>query len=588
MQERNVGKILGLFITIIGILLVIFLSIPMEIQGENLVVDDSGGKDYERIQDALDNATEGDVILVENGIYTENIMVNSSVTIIGNGPSRSIIQGSGGGDVIQITADRVIVQGFNIAGNVEQGAFTGIKVEADNVTILENQIWDHHIGICLDNADHNVLSNNSIIHNEIGILLTNGSLWDTANYNTIQDNTMSGIDCSGNDGIGINATNNRWGNFSGPYHPDANPNGEGDNVTGPVIFDPWVGKVENEAPVAFIDSITPEIALKGEMVTVRGHAVDDGEILEYSWRSSRDGIFATTATFTLVSLTQGNHTIYFCVKDDHGIWSNEAFRLIQIHERPQVEILSISPNPAIVGMPVTISGSATDDGFIINYAWRSHIDGELKVQQAEFTTSSFSLGHHIIYFKALDNNGIWSEEVSIAIDIIEPEEEKDDIESLEAYLCFGIIMLFVFLLLLAIIPASQKPEDAEEEKGEDGEEDEEVYTDEEDRKPGEGKELAGENEEGDGEYKDRERVRKEEGDEYIDEDDDGEGDGDEMKEEDEEEGGEEEIDNERYDEYPDEPPPPPPQSEDDIPPLPPPSWAIDNKGTDPNEIPPEY
>jgi len=75
---------------------------------------------------------------------------------------------------------------------------------------------------------------------------------------------------------------------------------------------------ENTAPVATIDSISPNPALADALITFTGHGDDlGGAILGYSWDSSIDGHLGDSATFTTSSpLSPGNHTIYFTVVDD--------------------------------------------------------------------------------------------------------------------------------------------------------------------------------------------------------------------------------------------------------------------------------
>ena len=48
-------------------------------------VDDSGGADFENIQDAVDAAEDGDTIRVWEGVYEEELVIDKRLTLIGNG-----------------------------------------------------------------------------------------------------------------------------------------------------------------------------------------------------------------------------------------------------------------------------------------------------------------------------------------------------------------------------------------------------------------------------------------------------------------------------------------------------------------------
>ncbi len=55
----------------------------------------------------------------------------------------------------------------------------------------------------------------------------------------------------------ILAENNNWGSASGPYHETLNPSGQGEKLYGLVDFDPWIGKVEEDAsPAQYYARIT--------------------------------------------------------------------------------------------------------------------------------------------------------------------------------------------------------------------------------------------------------------------------------------------------------------------------------------------
>ena len=61
----------------------------------------------------------------------------------------------------------------------------------------------------------------------------------TIHYNDIFDNIGYSVQNTDST-ITIDATNNWWGDATGPYHPTANPGGMGDSVSDYVDFDPWL------------------------------------------------------------------------------------------------------------------------------------------------------------------------------------------------------------------------------------------------------------------------------------------------------------------------------------------------------------
>ncbi len=90
--------------------------------------------------------------------------------------------------------------------------------------------------------------------------------------------------------------------------------------------------LENQPPMAFIDSITPNPAVEGESVSFVGHGLDsDGNIAAYKWRSSIDGVVGSAASFDTSTLSVGTHTIYFSVKDKSGTWSEEVTATVTVN-----------------------------------------------------------------------------------------------------------------------------------------------------------------------------------------------------------------------------------------------------------------
>ena len=95
-------------------------------------VDDDGGADYEKIQDAIDASQDGDTIRVWEGTYYEIIRVHRTVTLIGNGSVGTVIDGQGVDYVVNITADRVNMSGFMVTGGGSHWMWAGISIVSSN------------------------------------------------------------------------------------------------------------------------------------------------------------------------------------------------------------------------------------------------------------------------------------------------------------------------------------------------------------------------------------------------------------------------------------------------------------------------
>ena len=83
-------------------------------------VDDGGGANFTNIQDAVDNATAGDTIIVRDGTYTENVVVGKELTIRSeNGYAKTLVRAARTfKHVFSVTADNATIQGFTVTGAV--------------------------------------------------------------------------------------------------------------------------------------------------------------------------------------------------------------------------------------------------------------------------------------------------------------------------------------------------------------------------------------------------------------------------------------------------------------------------------------
>jgi len=155
--------------------------------GEIIYVDDDNTEGpwngtieypYQYIQDGIDNAFEYDTVFVYNGTYYENIIVNNSITLIGEDKDTTIIDGVNGGHgdhVVSLKKSFIKIKGFSII-NGEQSWTRGIELEGHtlmNISISDCIVRDNGGGICF-----------------YGVYASNCSITNCIIYN----NTMYSID----------------------------------------------------------------------------------------------------------------------------------------------------------------------------------------------------------------------------------------------------------------------------------------------------------------------------------------------------------------------------------------------------------
>ena len=133
--------------------------------------------DFPTIQEAINNATEGDAIYVRAGTYYENVVVNKTVLLFGEDRNTTIIDGGGNGTVVTIeSANDVGLNGFSIrnsgtkidnrTGFPDCGVLVGgIASQANSARILNNLVIDDYVGVYLCFSDSDVLRNNTLRNN---------------------------------------------------------------------------------------------------------------------------------------------------------------------------------------------------------------------------------------------------------------------------------------------------------------------------------------------------------------------------------------------------------------------------------------
>ena len=217
------------------------ITLSEKITSNNIIyVDDDGGADYTKIQDAIDNANKGDTIFVYNGFYTENVFVNKSIILQGEDRNFTIIDGNKTGKTVSVIVNNVEIYNFTLQNSghkaVDAGisALTNFSLFSSNIllnnegsgfyimgndnTISKNNIQNNRNGIKIASAKNNTITKNIINDNGDGITVS------FSNNNEIKENKIS------NNSYGISLRS--WYNIPGSeytsiYHNNITKNNIG-------------------------------------------------------------------------------------------------------------------------------------------------------------------------------------------------------------------------------------------------------------------------------------------------------------------------------------------------------------------------
>jgi len=421
--------------------------------GDTIYVDDDFDENtpgwqisaFDNIQAAI-NSDQGETIYVYSGTYNENIIINRTITLNGGGSSSTTIQGSGV-HTIQITSDNVEISGFTIEN--DESSFICVKLEhVSNCEIKDNIIKNGGNGVQLIDSSNNNITDNTIKDNNVGIFFSYDSTTNRIKNNNIKDNNIYGIQISNSANFNFiylnHFSNNHadnvldlcsttyWSyNYKGNYWDDYNDydsNGDGTGEN-PYIINEYS---QDDYPQgifyniqAIIDKIEPNPAVYGKTIYFYGDDTADNPVVNWEWKSNKNGRFGSSKNCQTSSLSLGSHTISFRIQDKNGEWSNYDQATLEIqssstpNQKPTAQIVTITPTTANYSESIYFHGLGQDsDGTIESYRWTSNIDGIIS-SDSTFYKSDLSIGTHTISFKVEDNDGEWSSTETEQIIILE-------------------------------------------------------------------------------------------------------------------------------------------------------------------------
>ncbi|MDD2754373.1 MAG: NosD domain-containing protein [Methanothrix sp.] len=160
------------------------------IQGTIIHIQDS-------IQQEIDAAEPGDLLIVESGVYFNGINITKSISLIGRdtGFGPPVIDAGGNGSAVTLSADGISLEGFRIINSSGTEGNAGLKVISNKNIIKNNNISQNNgTGISLSDSQENEIINNTIIENDLhGISLSSSSSHNKILKNEVCKNNASGI-----------------------------------------------------------------------------------------------------------------------------------------------------------------------------------------------------------------------------------------------------------------------------------------------------------------------------------------------------------------------------------------------------------
>jgi len=179
------------------------VNIQHNSNNKTLYVGGEESGNYSKIQDAINDSSDGDTVFVYNDSspYYENIVIDKTINLIGENKETTIIDGNKVNHIVCISADYVRIRGFTLKNG---NNYNGINIYSNYNSISGNIIGSNNFdGTNLLNSNNNTITDNIISLNyRNGICLVESNS-NTIKGNTIKYNRVDGIDMYSSDSNNI-------------------------------------------------------------------------------------------------------------------------------------------------------------------------------------------------------------------------------------------------------------------------------------------------------------------------------------------------------------------------------------------------
>jgi parallel beta-helix repeat protein len=185
-------------------------------KGEWLYVGGSDPGNYSKIQDAVDNASEGDTVFVydDSSPYYESVVVNTSIMLVGESRDTTVIDAEAVNYslALSIYADNVQVRGFCFQNTGWESYGLGVFTVSD-IVIADNLFPGNFNGIYIADSSSILVEDNMFVDDRTAVEITPGCshasvLWNHfdqgimqlmmgATDSTVCENTFKGYSANG-------------------------------------------------------------------------------------------------------------------------------------------------------------------------------------------------------------------------------------------------------------------------------------------------------------------------------------------------------------------------------------------------------
>jgi len=150
-------------------------STSMDLIVAGVIIDDSFQSDspstyrWKNIQSGVNNVSDGDIVYVKSGGYSEGVVVNRSIYLLSESKEDVTVNNTDGGIVFDLKDDSITLDNFTIS----QGVTCVLVNESDNCSIMNCQISEASYGIKITaNAVNNTVKGCNLDSNSYGLFVS--------------------------------------------------------------------------------------------------------------------------------------------------------------------------------------------------------------------------------------------------------------------------------------------------------------------------------------------------------------------------------------------------------------------------------